>query len=167
MPKRVYEPCLPRREAGSDSPVASSQSSAILKGTHMPQAKVLPIDEVLGWKLSDDGAHVMLGLKLSDGSELPLAFPPKKLVPAITSLAHASGAIPTPNGVDAQGELAIEANSFEVGKDEASGDFFVRFGLLGGGQLTFVMGKSMAEGLAEALNARRWASPKASLPAER
>jgi hypothetical protein len=139
-----------RREAGSDSPVASSQSSAIIKGTHMSQAKVLPIDEVLGWKLSDDGAHVMLGLKLSDGSELPLAFPPKKLVPAITSLAHASGAILATNE---QGELAIEANSFEVGKDEASGDFFLRFGLLGGGQLTFVMGKSMAEGLAEAMNA--------------
>ena len=118
----------------------------------MPQANVLPIDEVLGWKLSDDGAHVMLGLKLSDGSELPLAFPPKKLVPAITSLAHASGAIPAPNGAE-QGELAIEANSYEVGKDEASGDFFVRFGLLGGGQLTFVISKSMAKGLVEAMNA--------------
>ena len=126
----------------------------------MPQANVLPIDEVLGWKLSDDGAHVMLGLKLSDGSELPLAFPPKKLVPAITSLAHASGAIPATKGVDEQGELAIETNSFEVGKDEASGDFFVRFGLLGGGQLTFVMGKSMAEGLAETMNATVSAWPK-------
>ena len=119
----------------------------------MPQANVLPIDDVLGWKLSDDGAHVVLGLRLSDGSELPLAFPPKRLVPAITSLAHANGAMPATKVRDEQGELAIEANSFEVGKDEASGDFFLRFGLLGGGQLTFVMGKSMAEGLAEEMNA--------------
>ncbi len=119
----------------------------------MPQASVLPIEEVLGWKLSDDGAHVMLGLKLSDGRELPLAFPPKKLVPAIMSLAHASGAIPAPKEMGEHGEIAIEANSYEVGKDEASGDFFVRLGLLGGGQLTFVMGKLMAKGLTEAMNA--------------
>ena len=83
--------------------------------------KVTPIDDVLGWKLSDDGSLVMLGLKLSDGSELPIAFPPRKLVPAIMSLAHASGAIPRPKGTVEQGDLAIEANSCEVGKDEASG----------------------------------------------
>lgn len=115
--------------------------------------KVTPIEDVLGWKLSDDGSLVMLGLKLSDGSELPIAFPPKKLVPAIMSLAHASGSIPTAKGTVEQGDLAIEANSCEVGKDEASGDFIVRFGLLGGGQLTFVMSKSTAENLTESLRA--------------
>jgi hypothetical protein len=132
----------------------------------MPQANVLPIEEVLGWKLSDDGAHVMLGFKLSDGSELPLAFPPKKLVPAIMSLAHASGAIPAPKGMAEQGDLAIEANSYEVGKDEASGDFFVRFGLRGGGQLTFVMGRSTAEGLAETMNATVLGLAKGQLPGQ-
>ena len=115
--------------------------------------KVMPIEDVLGWKLSDDGSRVMLGVKLSDGSELPIAFPPKKLLPAIVSLAHATGAVPASKDVGERGDTAIETNSCEAGKDEASGDIFVRFSLVGGGQLAFVMGKSVAVGLTESLNA--------------
>jgi hypothetical protein len=45
----------------------------------------------------------------------------------------------------------METNWYEFGKDDATGDYFLRLRLVAGGHLAFVMNKGMAEGLAQVL----------------
>jgi hypothetical protein len=68
------------------------------------------------------------------------------------SLAHATEAFPAPKGLSVKDVLAMGTNWYEFGKDDKTGEFFLRFRLVGGGHLAFVMDRPMAERLAESIN---------------
>jgi hypothetical protein len=117
----------------------------------MADISAAPVVEVIGWKLNDDKTHALLGFKQPDGSEFVLAISQRDVGEIIMSLAHATEVFPAPKGLSVEA-LAMGTNWFEFGKDKNSGDYFLRFRLVAGGHLAFMMDKPMAERLAETLN---------------
>ena len=117
----------------------------------MPDTPFAPVAEVLGWKLNDEKTLALVGFKQPDGNEFVLGISEARLREVIISLAHATEVFPAQKGFSIQA-ISMGTNWFEFGKDDASGDYFVRFRLVNGGHLSFVMDKSMAQQLAETMN---------------
>src|SRR5262249_37610334 len=128
-------------------------------GNKMADTSAAPITEVLGWKATDDKTQVLLGLKQPNGTEFALAVSHRLLIEIIMSLAHATEAFPAPKGLSVQEALAMGTNWYEFGKDNKTGDFFLRFRLVGGGHLAFVMDRPMAERLAETISVEVLGAP--------
>lgn len=94
----------------------------------MADVSAVPVTEVLGWKTTDDKTQALVGLKQPDGSEFVLAISQHDLGEIIMSLAHATEAFPAPKGFSIEA-LAMPTNWFEFGKDDRSGDYFLRLRL--------------------------------------
>jgi hypothetical protein len=62
----------------------------------MPEVSVAPVIGLLGWKITDDRSHVLLGFKQPEDGEFTLAVSEPDLREMIMSLAHATEAFPAP-----------------------------------------------------------------------
>jgi len=125
----------------------------------MSDTTAAPVTRVLGHKLTDDKAHILLRFEQPKGNEIALAIPQNRLFEMILSLARATALIPSPEGKTVEA-TAMQTNGFEFGQVKASGDFFVRFRLVAGGHLAFVMDKTMAQQLTKTMNATVSGGPR-------
>ena len=113
-----------------------------------------PINKVLGWKKSDDGAHVIIGFEQPDRTEFAVAISHESLLDTITSFVDALAAFPSPRAD--QDLFAIGTNWFEIGRVADSTDLAVSFRTQGDGVLAFVMNRTVAERLFDTLAATLW-----------
>ena len=119
----------------------------------MTQETGWPIDEVVGWKKTDDGKHVLVGLK-SDGQQLALALTQENLLGIILSLVAASDAFPVPKGLSSHSTVTAKTDWYDLGEVPGTGEQMIRFRLTDGGHLSFRMDKTLATRLAENLSVR-------------
>src|SRR5262245_24206641 len=113
----------------------------------------LPINKMLGWKITDDKQFALLGFEPSGGGEFAMGVPRMVLNEVILSLITATDAFPARTGTSVRDVVAMGINRFQFGKDDATGDFFLTLRLVQGGHLSFLMDRSLAEQLIESLNA--------------
>jgi hypothetical protein len=112
----------------------------------------VPISELVGSSKSDDGTNVLLKFGESNGNEFVIGVPELVLSEIIIELIHATASFSAPKGTSVEEAPAMGTNWFQFGRDNASGDYFLRLHLVAGGHLAFVMDKAMVERLAETLN---------------
>ena len=117
----------------------------------MDDTEAAPVSAVLGWKPTDDGKHVIIGFKQDDHAQFALAFPEATLTEAIASLIGAMGAFPQQK-LASGGRLTFETHWYEVAQSE-DGEIAVAFHMPDSGSLTFLMDRSMAQGLRDTLDA--------------
>jgi hypothetical protein len=115
------------------------------------------IDEILGWKKTDDGKHALIGLKTTDGQQLALAVAHERLQEIIMSLVAASDAFPAPKGLTNHTALTAKTDWYDLGEAPETGEQMIRLRLTDGGHLSFLMDKPMAVRLAESLSVRHLA----------
>jgi len=107
------------------------------------------LSDVVGWQLTDDRTHVILGFRQPDGNEFALALAHETLMKAITSLVSALGAFAGPRLADGE-KLVLKTEWFEIGRS-ADDSFFVSFRVEKGGALNFVLTRAMAEQVSQTL----------------
>ena len=125
----------------------------------MSETTAAPVTRVLGHKLTDDKAHILLQFEQPKGNEIALAIPQNRLFEMILSLTRATALIPAPEGKTVN-TTAMQTKGFVFGQDKQSGDFFLRFRLVAGGHLAFVMDKTMAQQLTKTMNATVRGGPR-------
>lgn len=118
----------------------------------MTETVALPVIEVLGYKLTNDEDHVLVGFKQPSGEEFSLALDQSNLLQSIATLISATSAYPFQAGFSEKQIGVFQTDWYEVGLVPGSTDFSIRFRLDGGGHLSFVMNKAMTERLAETLS---------------
>jgi hypothetical protein len=117
----------------------------------MSQEKAAPIASVLGWKLTDDKSHAIIGFSQGPaGSEFAIAIRHEILIATILSMVDALAAFPE-RRMESGEKLSIETNWYEVGGIEGSDDVSVCLRVPSGGFIRFHMKRLMAERLAETL----------------
>ena len=117
----------------------------------MSQEGAAPIASVLGWKLTDDKTHAIIGFSQGPaGSEFAIAIRKELLIATILSMVDVLAAFPEERMKSGE-KLLIETDWYEVGDVEGSDDVSVAFRVPSGGFLRFNMKRLMAERLAETL----------------
>ena len=119
----------------------------------MAETEAWPVSDIAGWQLAPDQIHVLLTLKQPEGHEATFAIPQYVLHEIILALCHATEVFQAQTGICVKDVPAMGVSKYQFGKDDSTGDFFVRFRLQRGGHLAFMMDRSMAEQLTEAMNA--------------
>jgi hypothetical protein len=115
----------------------------------MAETPAALVTDVLGWKLTEDKAHVLLGFRQPDGNDFVLALAHETLMKAITSLVSALSAFAGPRLADGE-KLVLKTDWYEVG-ESADGNFLVSFRVENGGSLGFLLTRVMAERLLQTL----------------
>lgn len=111
--------------------------------------ELLSIDEAVA---TEDGAHILIRMKLLRGEDAVLSLPSSEAVTLIDVTAAAN----------AQSELITETAElpaagvswFELGEVEGDDELYLTLTFGSGGRLTFVLQRDMASQLAAALHAR-------------
>jgi hypothetical protein len=110
-----------------------------------------PVTGFLGWKVTDDKSHVLLGFKQPNDAEFVLGIPPDTLDQAIVHLVNATGAFPPPKGLGEHASFAMTADAVDVGLTPSTGQYFLRLRLPAGGHLAFNLSRALAERVLESL----------------
>jgi hypothetical protein len=119
----------------------------------MSQEQAAPITRVLGWKLTDDKTHAIIGFSQGpEGSEFAIAIRHEMLIATILSMVDALAAFPD-RRMESGEKLSIETDWYEVGGIDGSDDVSVSLRVPSGGFLRFHMKRPMAERLADTLGA--------------
>ena len=121
-------------------------------GVHeMSETPAIIIDEVLGWKPSNDKQHVILGLKQAFGGELPIALTHDVLANTIVLMIEAMGAFAVPK-MQSTEWLVIKPSWFDVWPGEDGLDnFYISFRTANGGELSFLMDRQSTERFSETI----------------
>jgi hypothetical protein len=118
----------------------------------MTEVAAAVISDVLGAKLTDDKAHVLVGLKQPDGAEFTLAMSEMALPQILRSLVRVLDDFAPANKLSEQRILAIDSDWFNLGKETETENFVLQFRAQGGGHIAFRMNGTMAKQLAEVMN---------------
>src|SRR5689334_1088769 len=110
----------------------------------MSQEQAAPITGVLGWKLTDDKTHAIIGFSQGPGgSEFAIAIRHELLIATVLSMVDALAAFPE-RAMESAEKLSIETDWYEVGGVEGSDDVSISFRVPSGGFLRFHMKRVMA-----------------------
>jgi len=118
----------------------------------MSEMGSVAIARVLGWKLTDDKSHVMIGFTLGPhDSDFAIALSHQVLVNTIINMVGALDAFQESN-ITTAARFSIDATWNEI-EQVGTNQFVVSFRTKGGGILRFMMDRPMTEGLSERLRA--------------
>ena len=118
----------------------------------MSEIGSVAIARVLGWKLTDDKSHVMIGFTQGPhDSDFAIALSHQILVSTIINMVGALDAFQESN-IATRERFSIDATWHEI-EHVGTNEFVVSFRTKGGGVLRFMMDRPMTEGLSERLRA--------------
>jgi hypothetical protein len=129
----------------------------------MTKTDFAPVTGFLGWQVTEDKSHVLLGFK-QPNSEFVLGIPPDTLDQAIVHLVNATAAFPPSKGLGEHMSYAMTADAVDVGRTPSTGQYFLRLRLSAGGHLAFNLNRALAERVLESLAVELGTGPQGPPP---
>jgi uncharacterized lipoprotein YbaY len=111
------------------------------------------ISEVLGYSLSDDARHILIGFKQPSGSEFTLALADEHLHDVIASLLAARDLFPENAQGPSESALPFEAHTIKIGNVKDSQQLIQTFRIEGGGSMSFIFDRKLGIEVFSALKA--------------
>ena len=118
----------------------------------MSDTQAIDVKEVLGIRPADNGSHMLVGLKSVADGEVVLAIGQNEVMEILSDFFQATSIVPFKKGAAAQGQDAIEVDSFELGKVQGSNNLSLTL-LRETAHVSFILPSGMGEKLLETLTA--------------
>ena len=119
----------------------------------MSDTQTAAISEVLGYSLSDDAKHVLIGLKQPSGNEFTLALSDEHLHDVIASLLAARDMFPENASGPSESAMPFEAHSVKIGYVKDGQQLVQTFRIEAGGSVSFIFDRKLGMEVVSALKA--------------
>ena len=119
----------------------------------MSDTQPAAISEVLGYSLSDDARHVLVGFKQPNGNEFTLALSDEHLHDVISSLLAARDSFPENAGGPGESAMPFEAHTIKIGYVKDGPQLVQTFRIEGGGSMSFTFDRKLGIEVLSALKA--------------
>jgi hypothetical protein len=119
--------------------------------TGMAEIEGIEVRGILGWKTTNDGKHVLVGLKQGSGAEFALAVTPESLFEVANAMLAVAGQVQNQRGAQQQTASVFRPDWFETGDIHSSNDVALTFYMPDEVAISFALPPAMVAGLAETL----------------